>query len=514
MRGSWSPPASRPRDPRAAPSTRRSSAVLALIGVVLGVEMRHRRRRRLRRRRLLLGGLVLATWRAGACTCSAAGQPVPAPHGPLLPRRSGSSTSPALFAGRVRRDRLLDLLRARHRRPARARVHTPGSCSCVGAALPRRRALVRRGHRGDPGDRRRRDVRARAFNDSLGFLTGWALFLDYLIVIALAALFVPHYLGGAIGWHGIAQRPWDVDRRRAGSSPRSARRAARCGVRASTGWRASIAVARPRRRTSSSSCSASSSSSRPAPPRGPRPGDGALVEPSRSRCRSRCSRTRGSRRSRTSPPRRAQPGSRPAAEPLRRDRAVVVVSSRSRSSASRPIPAPAGTTDSATSWHARAARSASSSRSTGTCRRARATSCGLPRHRPARSSSLAAVTTSISGFGRLAYSLGEHGMLPHAFGAAPAARSSRRAVDQHRRHRRPRSSSPPRRRERGAFAREPLQLRRAARVHGGAGGGDPPALHQPDLDRPFRVAAGTSASAACGCRVAALVGAPLTSRSG
>src|ERR671930_2189562 len=40
----------------------------------------------------------------------------------------------------------------------------------------------------------------RAFNDPLGFLTGWALFLDYLIVIALAALFVPHYFGKAVGW--------------------------------------------------------------------------------------------------------------------------------------------------------------------------------------------------------------------------------------------------------------------------------------------------------------------------
>ena len=31
----------------------------------------------------------------------------------------------------------------------------------------------------------------RAFNDFAGFVTGWALFLDYLIVIALSALFVP-----------------------------------------------------------------------------------------------------------------------------------------------------------------------------------------------------------------------------------------------------------------------------------------------------------------------------------
>src|SRR5213082_3483364 len=38
-----------------------------------------------------------------------------------------------------------------------------------------------------------------AFNDFAGFLTGWALFLDYLIVIALSALFIPHYLGLAVG---------------------------------------------------------------------------------------------------------------------------------------------------------------------------------------------------------------------------------------------------------------------------------------------------------------------------
>jgi APA family basic amino acid/polyamine antiporter len=49
----------------------------------------------------------------------------------------------------------------------------------------------------------------RAFNDPLGFLTGWVLFLDYLIVIALSALFVPHYVGAAIGWDAVAERPWD-----------------------------------------------------------------------------------------------------------------------------------------------------------------------------------------------------------------------------------------------------------------------------------------------------------------
>src|SRR5204862_398147 len=42
----------------------------------------------------------------------------------------------------------------------------------------------------------------RAFNDLAGFLTGWALFLDYLIVIALSALFLPHYLAAAFESHG------------------------------------------------------------------------------------------------------------------------------------------------------------------------------------------------------------------------------------------------------------------------------------------------------------------------
>jgi len=50
----------------------------------------------------------------------------------------------------------------------------------------------------------------RAFNDLAGFLTGWALFLDYLIVIALSALFLPHYLGAAMGWDSLEHNPWDV----------------------------------------------------------------------------------------------------------------------------------------------------------------------------------------------------------------------------------------------------------------------------------------------------------------
>src|SRR5512133_3226686 len=49
-----------------------------------------------------------------------------------------------------------------------------------------------------------------AFNDLAGFLTGWALFLDYLIVIALSALFVPHYLGIGLGIQSITHSPGDV----------------------------------------------------------------------------------------------------------------------------------------------------------------------------------------------------------------------------------------------------------------------------------------------------------------
>src|ERR671937_2023909 len=50
----------------------------------------------------------------------------------------------------------------------------------------------------------------RAFNDPAGFAVGWALLLDYLIVIALAALFSAHYFGNAVGWNGLTHSPWDT----------------------------------------------------------------------------------------------------------------------------------------------------------------------------------------------------------------------------------------------------------------------------------------------------------------
>ncbi len=50
----------------------------------------------------------------------------------------------------------------------------------------------------------------RAFNDLAGFVAGWALFLDFLIVIALSALFVPHYVGAAISAPSLRDDPWDA----------------------------------------------------------------------------------------------------------------------------------------------------------------------------------------------------------------------------------------------------------------------------------------------------------------
>jgi APA family basic amino acid/polyamine antiporter len=50
----------------------------------------------------------------------------------------------------------------------------------------------------------------RSMNDLAGFMTGWALFLDYLIVISLSALFMPHYLGAAIRVQALEREPWDV----------------------------------------------------------------------------------------------------------------------------------------------------------------------------------------------------------------------------------------------------------------------------------------------------------------
>ena len=50
----------------------------------------------------------------------------------------------------------------------------------------------------------------RAFGDVAGFVVGWVLMLDYLIVIALTTLFVPHYLGSAFNVVALRKAPLDT----------------------------------------------------------------------------------------------------------------------------------------------------------------------------------------------------------------------------------------------------------------------------------------------------------------
>jgi APA family basic amino acid/polyamine antiporter len=50
----------------------------------------------------------------------------------------------------------------------------------------------------------------RAFNDLSGFVVGWVLLLDYLIVIALTTLFVPHYLATAFHVSALRSAPYDT----------------------------------------------------------------------------------------------------------------------------------------------------------------------------------------------------------------------------------------------------------------------------------------------------------------
>jgi basic amino acid/polyamine antiporter, APA family len=50
----------------------------------------------------------------------------------------------------------------------------------------------------------------RAFNDLVGFVAGWAVVLDYVISISLAALFLPHYLLGAIGQDTLSSNQTEV----------------------------------------------------------------------------------------------------------------------------------------------------------------------------------------------------------------------------------------------------------------------------------------------------------------
>ena len=47
-----------------------------------------------------------------------------------------------------------------------------------------------------------------AFNELIAFIAGWAILIDYLIVIALAAISVPHYLEPI--WGGFSRSGWEI----------------------------------------------------------------------------------------------------------------------------------------------------------------------------------------------------------------------------------------------------------------------------------------------------------------
>ena len=103
-----------------------------------------------------------------------------------------------------------------------------------------------------------------AFNDLAGFLTGWVLFLDYLIVIALSALFFPHYLGRRSASHSIARHPGDAI---VGSCVIAADRASSRLAAAHAPLHASASSCRCS--TSSRSCCSSCSASRCSSPAAP-----------------------------------------------------------------------------------------------------------------------------------------------------------------------------------------------------------------------------------------------------
>ena len=118
--------------------------------------------------------------------------------------------APRAVRRRVRRDRLVDLLRARDRRGLRARADAARarghgrSCSCSSRSRTPR-ARPRSPRRAAP----RRSRGAPSTTSSASSPAG-SLFLDYLIVIALSALFLPHYVGAALEADALRDRPWDV----------------------------------------------------------------------------------------------------------------------------------------------------------------------------------------------------------------------------------------------------------------------------------------------------------------
>ena len=276
--------------------------------------------------------------------------------------------------------------------------------------LPARRAVLRRGHGGDSRDGRRRHVRPQGVQRPRRLLTGWVLFLDYLIVIALSALFLPHYLGGRASSRRARRHvPWDVVVgvgaiagialvrlvRRPGPLPIGIAVAVLDLAHAAAARRARLRP--PRHAATRSRTGVDSARARP----------GTRCS---SRSRSRCSRTRVSRPSPTSPRRRGARGRPARGACSARSALVVLVYVAIAIVGLSAFPVEHGTTAlgddmaaGAAARHRRRARRGTFR--SGVVRWPARLRRDVGRADPARRAS----TTSISGFGRLAYSLGEHG---------------------------------------------------------------------------------------------------------
>ena len=100
----------------------------------------------------------------------------------------------------LRHDLLVALLRARRGGAVRARPDADRPAGRRPARAPGRRRL-RRGCASATGGGSPVIVR-RAFGDAAGFLVGWAVLLDLLVVTLLSALFVPRYAEAALGHIG------------------------------------------------------------------------------------------------------------------------------------------------------------------------------------------------------------------------------------------------------------------------------------------------------------------------
>ena len=146
-------------------------ALLALVIVALGVALLVRHARR------------TAAARSGSCSgrsssprAAGASTSVRRPlGGAQAPRPAPRARRALALLGRLRRDRLLDLLRARDHRAARRRLHAARAARRR-ACSSCRRALLRRGDLGAARDRRRGDLRPprrqrpRRLHDRLGAL--------------------------------------------------------------------------------------------------------------------------------------------------------------------------------------------------------------------------------------------------------------------------------------------------------------------------------------------------------